>query len=79
MGDAKKLGGRNWRNAARRGTAGGSFTRRPWLKMGCCANDEMMMMMVDDHDDTSYGKVFEMEAPHHYVTNIYVCQRSIIL
>jgi len=23
-----------------KGTAGGSFWRRPWLKMGCCANEE---------------------------------------
>jgi hypothetical protein len=22
------------------GTAGGRFKRRPWLKMGCCANDD---------------------------------------
>jgi hypothetical protein len=28
-------------------TAGGSFKRRPWLRMGCCAND-------DDDDDDDY-------------------------
>jgi hypothetical protein len=27
------------------GTAGRSFKRRPWLRMGCCANDD------DDDDD----------------------------
>jgi hypothetical protein len=27
------------------GTAGRSFKRRPWLRMGCCANDD------DDNDD----------------------------
>jgi hypothetical protein len=28
------------------GTAGRSFKRRPWLRMGCCADD-------DDNDDNS--------------------------
>jgi hypothetical protein len=27
------------------GTAGRSLKRRPWLRMGCCANDD------DDNDD----------------------------
>jgi hypothetical protein len=29
------------------GTAGGSFKRRPWLRMGCCADD--------DDDDNVYS------------------------
>jgi hypothetical protein len=29
----------------RTGTAGGSFERRPWLRVDCCANDD------DDGDD----------------------------
>jgi hypothetical protein len=32
-----------------RGTAGRSFKRRPWLRMGCCANDD------DDDDDGDGG------------------------
>jgi hypothetical protein len=33
------------------GTAGGSFKRRPWLRMGCCANDD------DDDALTGAGNV----------------------
>jgi hypothetical protein len=33
------------------GTAGGCFKRKPWLRMGCCANDD-----DDDDDETSYEK-----------------------
>ena len=43
--DARKLGKRNWRNAARNRATGRSFKRRPRLRMGCCAND-------DDDDET---------------------------
>ena len=44
MEDARKLGEKNCRNAARNRHCG-SFWRRPWLKRGCCANDD------DDDDD----------------------------
>jgi hypothetical protein len=33
------------------GTAGGNFNRRPWLKMGCCANDDGGGGGGDDDDD----------------------------
>ena len=46
--NARKLGERNWRKAARMGTAGGSYKRRPWLTVGCCAND----------DDGSLGGIY---------------------
>jgi hypothetical protein len=39
--DARKLGERNWRNAARNRDS----WQKPWLRMGCCANDD------DDDDD----------------------------
>ena len=49
MEDARKLGERNWRKAARIGTAGRSFWRRPWLKRGCYAN-------YDEADDDNTMK-----------------------
>jgi hypothetical protein len=50
--DAKKLGERNWRNAARNRDSWQKFQkkkRRPWLRMGCCADDD------DDDDDDAYS------------------------
>jgi hypothetical protein len=39
--DARKLGGGEIGEMLQgKGTAGGSFKRRPWLRMGCCANDD---------------------------------------
>jgi hypothetical protein len=38
--DARKLGREIGGMLRGTGTAGGSFKRRPWLKMGCCANDD---------------------------------------
>jgi hypothetical protein len=33
------------------GTAGGSFKRRPWLRVGCCADDD------DNDDEDDYDDV----------------------
>jgi hypothetical protein len=40
------------------GTAGRSFKRRPWLKMGCCADDD------DDDDDENGRGVAVTTHPH---------------
>ena len=45
------------------GIAGGSLKRRPWLRMGCCAND-------DDDDDTLSVEL--SWTPHHDKTRIRV-------
>jgi hypothetical protein len=38
--DAWKLGERNWRNAARNRDSRQKLKRRPWLRLGCCADDD---------------------------------------
>jgi hypothetical protein len=38
------------------GTAGRSFKRRPWLRMGCCANDD-----DDDDDDDDDNKGHDVQ------------------
>jgi hypothetical protein len=45
MDDARKLGERNWRSAARKRDSWYKLKGRPWLRKGCCANDD------DDDDD----------------------------
>jgi len=40
MENARKLGERNWRNAARNRDSWQKFLKKAWPKRGCCANDE---------------------------------------
>jgi hypothetical protein len=54
--DAKKLGEEIQEMLQGTGTAGGSFKRRPWLKMGCYANDD------DDDDDDDNNHI--LPNPH---------------
>ena len=50
MEDARNLGERNWRNAAKNRDSWQKLLRRSWPKTGCCAND-------DDDDDDVRGRI----------------------
>ena len=47
------------------GTAGRSFKRRPWLRMGCCVNDDDD---DDDDDDESFIPIC-LKTPLYYSDN----------
>jgi hypothetical protein len=52
------------------GTAGRSFKRRPWLRMGCCANDDADGDSIDNCDIYFYC-VYIQKGKRVPQTNIY--------
>jgi len=61
--DARKLGERNWRNAARNRDSWQKLLKKAWPKRDCCANDD------DDDDDKLLDTEESNELPVMHETN----------